>query len=464
MPFLVFLFLIFIAIAGYFAQLNLGSVTFFVTPNQAYDVSLTGLILLSVSLGGLLVMIAAGVRQTKALYLNWTYRKRHKKESQVEETYKTGVNAFLAKRYKESISLFQKGLAINSNHVNTLLKLGEIYRIQNNVSEAIRLHRRANLADDQNMEALFQLVDDLQAARQLDEAVSVLQEILRRDDANQTGLISLRNIYLSLSQWEEAHSVEEKILKLPLSDEIRQKEQAVFLGIKFEKGMSFLGRNQTEAARRSFKSAVKIDKLFLPAYIGLGEVYIKEGRIESAMTLFEKGYDITQNPILLHRLEELCLELGQPDRILQVYQKTVRKQPSGVALKFYLGKLYSRLEMIDEAFDLFSEIESQMDHLADLQKIMGILYLKRGDPLQAAEAFQKALLLATDAVISYRCSSCHAATAQWSGRCVKCGTWNSYESIPILSDKEQRKEMAPVSVSPMTSSSKDRLSETGEFF
>ena len=464
MPFLVFLFLIFIAIAGYFAQMNPEHVTFFVTPDQAYSVSLTALILLSVSMGGLLVMITAGVRQTKALYLNWTYRKRQKKETQVEETYKAGINAWLAKRYKESISLFQKGLSIDTNHVKTLLKLGEIYRTQNNFLEAIRLHRRAKLADDQNLEVLFQLADDLAAARQLEEAVSILHEILHNDEINQTALIHLRDIHISLSQWEEAHAVQERILKLLLSDEIRQKEQAIFMGVKFEKGNAFLEKNQTEPARRAFKSAVKINKFFLPAYIGLGEIYIKEGRIEPSMTLFEKGYDITQNPILLHRLEALCLELGQPDRILQVYQKAIRKQPSGIALKFFLGKLYYRLEMIDEAFDLFCELEGQMDYFPDLQKILGILYLRRGDPILAAEAFQKALALTGDTIVPYCCTLCHLKTTQWSGRCTECGAWNSYETTLIVANKEQKKEVGSASVSLATSLSKGRLTETGEFF
>jgi len=463
MPFLVFLFLIFIAVAAYFSQLNPNTITFLIAPDQAYNVSLTALILLSVSLGGLLVMIASGVRQTNALYLNWTYRKRQKKETQVENSYKAGVNAFIAKRYTDSISFLKKGLAINANHLNTLLKLGEIYRIQKNFSEAIALHRRAILVDDQNIETLFQLADDLEATRQSDEAVSVLQEILHKDETNQTALVRLRDIYISLAQWEEAHSIAEKLLKLPLSDEMREKEQMIFLGIKFEKGIAFLKRDQTEAARRAFKSAVKINKLFLPAYIGLGEIYIKEDRLESSMTLFEKGYDITQNLILLHRLEEICLELGQPDRILQVYQKAVKKQPSGMALKFYLGKLYYRLEMIDEAFDLFSDIEGH-DHFQDIQKIMGILYLRRGEPLRAAEAFQKALALTTSVIVPYRCTLCHSETILWSGRCTGCGAWNSYEPTPIRMDKEESKEMIPASVGLPASLSKNRSSKTEEFF
>ncbi len=449
MPFLVLIFLILMVVVGYFAQLNPERVTFLVTRDQSYDISLTALILFSVAAGGLLVMITSGVRQTKALYLNWTYRKQQKKITQVEDTHKAGVNAFLSKRYKEAIEKFEKVLTMNPNHVNTLLRLGEIYRSQKKYPEAIQLHRRAKMADNQNTEVLLQLACDLEAARAKDEAVLVLKEIVHRDESNLTALIHLRDIYVRLSSWEEAHAIQEKIVKLPLSDEMRAAEQATLMGIKFEKGIVLLGRNQTDPARKAFKSAIKMNKHFLPAYVSLGEVYVKEGRIAPAMTFFEKGYEITQNLILLHRLEELCLELGQPDRILQAYQKALSKNPTSMALKFYLGKLYYRLEMVDEASDLLYEIEGQVHHFPDLHKILGNLYLRRGEFRQAAEAFRKGLDLKTAVVVPYYCSLCDYQTTRWSGRCAKCGQWNSYETTPLITDKEQKREIVPVSLSSL---------------
>ncbi len=459
MPFLILIFLILIAIVGYFAQLNPNRVAFYVTRDQAYEVSLTSLILFSAATGGLLVMISSGVRQTRALYLNWTYRKRQKKEAQTDSLYKEGLNAFFAKRNKEALLLFQKVLAIHPNHIPTLLRLGEIHRLENNVPEAIRLHRMARLADDKNVEAQMELAKDYEATLQWDEAIGPLKELVHKDETNAVALIPLRDIYIRLCRWEEAHLVAEKILKLPLSNEMRQKEQDLFLGIQFEKGKDFLERNQIEAARRAFKSGIKTNKKFIPAYIGLGEAYLKEGRIESAMTFFEKGYDITQNLILLHRLEEICLGQGQPDRILSAYQKALGKNPHHLALKFFLGKLYFRLEMVDEAFDLLFEIEGQIESFPDLHKILGNLYLRRGESRLAAEAFRRGLGLKEVVIVPYYCLHCDYRTTRWSGRCAKCGQWNSYEAIPIIVEKGQKKETASsgYSLSPSASLPRELL-------
>ncbi|MBI3359416.1 MAG: tetratricopeptide repeat protein [Nitrospirae bacterium] len=318
-------------------------------------------------------------------------------------------------------------------------RLGKIYQSEKNIHEAIRLHRKARLADDQSTEVLFGLAQNLDAAHQSDEAVGILKEMITLDETNLTALMRLREIYMRLSRWEDAHFIGEKILKLPLSDENREREQTAFLGIKFEKGMISLKQNQIEPARRSFKSAIKMNKNFLPAYIGLGETYVKASRMESALTLFEKGYDMTKNLILLHRLEALCLEMGQPDRILQAYQKALAKDPRHIALKFYLGKLYYRLEMIDEAFDLLSEIEGQVEYFPDLHKILGNLYFRRGDYFLAAERFRKGLALKTVVIVPYYCPLCDYHSLIWSGRCARCSQWGSYEAIPLMIQKGQKR-------------------------
>lgn len=465
MRFIIFFFLVFIAMIGYFSQLNPSRVLFFFTPDKSVDLTLTALMLFSIAIGGLLIMIAVGVRQSKAIYLNFTYRRQQKKEANQEKFYKEGVNAFLAKRYKDALALFQKVLDINPNHVNTLIRLGKIHQFEKNLHEAIRLYRKARVCDDQNMEVLFGLAQNLDAAHQSDEAVGILKEIVGMDDTNLTALSRLREIYMRLMRWEDAHFVQEKILKLSPSDENKQREQRTLLGIKFEKGMASLKQNHIEPARQSFKSAIKINKDFLPAYIGLGETYIKSERMESALTLFEKGHEITKNIILLHHLEALCLEMGQPDRILQMYQKALAKDPRNIALRFYLGKLYYRLEMVDEGFDLLSEIEGQVEYFPDLHKILGNLYLRRGDSFMAAETFRKGLQLKTAVIVPYYCPLCDYHTPTWSGRCARCGQWNSYEAIPFMVQKEQNKTSGTPSEPHLIQAlSPSRTAKAGELF
>ena len=115
----------------------------------------------------------------------------------------------------------------------------------------------------------------------------------------------------------------------------------------------------------------------MPAYVGIGEILIREGKTKQAVEILKKVYAKTRSNIILHRLEELFLEQGEPSEIIRVYQEALRQDPNNPALQFYLGKLYYRLEMVDEAFDILSTVEGVQDQLADYHKIMANLYLRK---------------------------------------------------------------------------------------
>ncbi len=441
MHFFVLLFFILMGLVGYLATLNPGRVTFFLTREFSLEISITALILFSTALGGFLVIFTAGINQIKDLYTNWQETRREKKDAQVKLYYADAVNAFIAKRYRDAASLFQKILALNPTHEGSLLRLGKIHRIENNYNDAIRLHRKARGLDDKKVEVLLALSRDLEEAERFEEAMQYLREILQSDETNLTALIRLRDLTIRLQQWEEAYPLQEKITKLSESGEMREKEQVVLLGIKYEIGRMLLQRGQSGNARRRFKEAIKLDKSFLPAYIGLVGTHLKDGKVELAAALMEKSYELTNDLILLLRLEDFYLEMGEPEKILRLYRKAINNNSQNTVLRFYLGRLYYRLEMVDDAFETLLEIESHVDSFPDLHKILGNLYQRRGDLSFAIDAFKKALNLQKRVLVPYYCPACDNHTFEWAGRCNRCGLWNSYKAEPILVEKTDKKAL-----------------------
>jgi lipopolysaccharide biosynthesis regulator YciM len=438
-------------IIAYLGQLNPGKVTLYLARDVSREFQITSLILFSAVIGATFVIIGSGIRETKNLFLNWKYNRLQKKEAKIEELYTEAVNAYLAKRFRDALALFQKVLALNPSHVNALLGLGKIHRKEGNYAEAIRLHRKARGLDEQNVEVLLSLSRDLEEAHRLEEATQYLKEVLRTDESNLTALTRLRNLYIKLLSWEEAHRLQERLIKLPVADDDRRREISYILGIKYELGRHHLDRGEKEVARRYFKGAIKISKDFLPAYIGLGETHLREGKAEMAVALWEKAYRITRNIILLHKLEDLYLEMGNPGRIIQFYRQIVEEDPQNLIVRFYLGKLYYRLEMVDHAFDVLAEVDAHTDHFPDLQKILGNLFLRRGDLEKAIETFKKGLNLKKRVLVPYYCPHCDYHTIEWSGRCVRCGRWNTYEATPIITDRGDRKgfvETTPIYLYP----------------
>jgi hypothetical protein len=100
-------------------------------------------------------------------------------------------------------------------------------------------------------------------------------------------------------------------------------------------------------------------------------------------------------------------------------------------LQFYLGKLYYRLEMVDEAFDILSTVEGVQDQLADYHKIMANLYLRKQEMELAVTELKKALHFKKRVVVPYVCTACQQESTEWSGRCRRCGTWNTLVALPL---------------------------------
>jgi lipopolysaccharide biosynthesis regulator YciM len=435
MRFLIALFVVLGLVLAYLAYQNPGTVTVHLSQDKPYEVSIIALALLSMTFGGLVVTFVIGVRGTRNALINWQRSRNRKREEKVLNLFNEGVNAFLTKRHSEALTLFEKILLINPDHVPTLLRLGNLQRVRRNYGEAIRLHRKAKGLDEQNGELLLALARDLEEAKRYEEAVQALRELVRLDDSNLTALLKLRDLLVRLERWEEAHDLQEEILRHMPKESDAQEETALFLGIKYELGREYTEKGATDQARRYFKGAIKLDRNFLPAYIGLSTAQIKEQRIQDACELLEKAYWVTSSVVILHRLEDLYLDLGEPEKILRIYHEALIRDPKNQVLKFYLGKLYYRLEMVDDAFEALSGIDPTDPKFPDLHKILGNLYLRKGDLVSAVEEFKKGLNLKKRVLVPYYCPICDYHTTEWSGRCTRCGRWNTYEASPIMGDQ-----------------------------
>ncbi len=435
--FTLFLFIVAIVIIWYFQDLNPGTVSIRTSPTTTFELSPISLTLLSMVVGALTVILMVGVRETKHLILNWQSARLRRREEKIDALHREGTRAFLSKRTADAIALFQKVLALDPNHVDSLLWLGNIYRVEKNYTEAIRLHRKACSIDERNIEILLELAKDLEGAKRYEEAQQVLQDILKQDQANLTALIRKRDLYIRLEKWSDALEIQHRLLKANLSEEDRRAESGMLVGVTYEVGRQFLERGHPEKARRYFRGAIKRDKNFLPAYMGLVEIVISEGKTKNAAEMLEKVYAKSGNIIVLHRLEELHLEIGEPGEIIRAYQDAIQRDPQNAVLKFYLGKLYYRLEMIDEAFDLLSNLEASQDQMSDYHKILANLYLRKQHMEQAVEELKKALGFRKRVVVPYHCSHCQHESFEWWGRCRRCGLWNTCVARPWIDTSRQ---------------------------
>ena len=349
-----------------------------------------------------------------------------KRLTRIQELYTKGLNSLIAKRNPDATTFFQKVLTIDPNHVDTLLRMGITQLRQKNPQEAIRFHQKALSLDSSNQEVMFSLAADYEEAKRYEEAIKVYKEAIASDPSNLTALIKLRDLYQKLNHWEELYEIQSKLLANALAPLEQDVEHRRLVGFKYEFGRSLLEAGDLERARKIFRGVIKLDKDFIPAYLGLGEVFLEEGKAKEAAELWEKAYKMTSSVLLLHRLEDLYLKQGEPGKAFEIYNQAVSWKPQDITLKFFLGKLYYRLEMIDEAFDILSSVDWGDKELPDVHKLLGNIYLRRGSLGLAASEFKKALGFRKQIIIPYVCSNCEHKTMEWVGRCPNCGKWNTF--------------------------------------
>ncbi len=406
-------------------EINQGSITVNLTPTKSREITTASFFLLSLAAGAGLVFLLYLMRDVRRFLRGLNIQREQKKRSKIQELYTKGLNALLANRGPEAIIFFQRVLNLDPNHVDTLLRMGITQLRQKNVQEAIRLHLKAWNLDNDNQEVMFSLSADYEDAKRFDEAIKMYREILRKDPSNITTLIRLRDLYHRLNQWEELIETQARLLSNPLASQELEVEHRKLIGFKYELGRSLLEAGDLEKARKVFRGVIKLDRDFVPAYLGLGEVYLEEGKQKEAGQLWEKSYKLTSSILLLHRLEDLYLKQGEPGNAIEIYKQAVTWKPQDTILKFFLGKLYYRLEMIDEAFDILTTVDWGEREYPDVHKLLGNIFLRRGSLGLAASEFKKALRFRKQVIVPYFCSNCQFRTTDWAGRCPNCGKWNT---------------------------------------
>lgn len=424
-----------------FSALNPATITLKLSPQSSTQVTPIYLVLACITAGALTIVMLVGVREIRAHILNWRSTQRRKREEKLHQYYSNGLLASLSRRTHEAIAHFQKALALEPNHTRTLLALGTLFRKEKHYTEAIRLHRKARLLEEGSLEILLSLARDLEDADRGDEAIQALEDVLKLDSTNPAALYRIRDIHIRHEKWKDAHAVQERLLKAGLPDADVPAENQVLAGLKYELGRQYMERDDRDQARRQFKDAIKLDKGFLPARIGFGETLIREGKLRQAAESWEKSYVKTDNPIFLQRLEDLYLEMGEPGDMLRIYQQALAKRQHDPSLKLALGKLYYRLEMIDDAFELLATLEGIQDQSGDLLPMLASLHIRKGDTGTALIAMQEMIGRSHAGLPTLACRACRYETKAWSGRCPACGRWNSMTvTVPVIGDGRPLRE------------------------
>jgi lipopolysaccharide biosynthesis regulator YciM len=423
----IFIFVLFFLGVAVFAIFNKDLITIQVPFGNEYEVPKFALILLSSVVGMIAMFVYFAIRDTKKFIDDWQSQKKQKQDIKVQGLYSRALNSILAHNEAAAREALLEILVEEPDHIDALLRLGDTYASEDDYQKANTHYQKARLINPQNLETLFAIENAMEKTGRMSEALKYLEDILDIDDANLAAMYRKRAILERQGRWDELVYLQKAILKNEHNEKDKKRENQNLLGYKYEYGRNSLENNQMEKAKKAFKTVLRLDRDFIPATLGLAEVMLREGESEEAVNLLEKTYENSSSKIILARLEDLLISLGEPSRLIGIYKSSIARNPEDPVTKFFLGKLFYRLEMVDDAFEILSGIDTGTIQYPELHLLLGNLYTRKNEPGKAADEYRKVIEIKNPLRLPYCCGRCRHSSDEWSGRCPDCRQWNTYQ-------------------------------------
>jgi len=428
-----FVFIVFALGFLYFWGINPGDVTVFLTSDQSFTLP-TAIVLVCTALLGLL--LGNGVHIFSAIAHSighWRGGRQQKKAEEVGAVYRSGVNRLLSGDLKKARTLLTKALDRDPKRVDSHLALASVAQQEGNSQEAIDLLQKARKIEPKGLEILFKLAATYQEAGRAEEAMAVYKELLAGDADNRKAMRALRDLQIVQGSWQEALALQKRIVKASSSGSKADAEKHQLLQLRYEVARTALENGEVEAAAEACRELIKQDASFTPARVTLGDAYRKLNRDADAVKVYEDGYKALKKSIFLARLEELYIDAEDPAALLSFYRSRMQDDAGDLLLKLYLGRLCLRLEMVDEALQHLTDLETTGIEFQKLHLLLAEAHRRRHKIDQAVVEYQRALHISSHLLLGFVCEECGAKHSEWLSRCPECQTWDSL----VLPERKQ---------------------------
>jgi lipopolysaccharide biosynthesis regulator YciM len=406
--------------------------------------------LLAVSVAMLLPILFGLLRDLRRMLGSLGARRRERSLQEAEARYLQGVESMLNGREERALEHFDAVLQIEPEHFEALVKSGEVLRTLRRTGEAIEMHRRAARVRDTDLGPLYSLVADYEEAGQIDNARAILNRIIELDPKRSLNAYrKYRAISIAGEDWEKAWEIQQKIeAQLGELGRPRKSEKKYHLGIRSMLARRLMEQGKTRDAIGILRRLQRMEPSFVPAHLVLGRALLQAGQPEEAVEVWERGWEATGHPVFLTTIEDHYLQAEEPRRAIEALKSAIWKGRRDVLPRFFLGKLYYRLEMIDEALQQFAQMRSKVTHFPALHYYLAKIMERHGDLHEAIQELETVLRQTGVLRVEYACGTCGRKYRGWVDRCERCGEWNS---IAVDFQEERPVEELGISTAPVYS-------------
>ncbi len=416
----------FALVALFYANRTLLGEPFAIWPSRF--IPLYAVLFLTFLAGLILTLSLSVVRESRHFLERWKDNRTRREAQAVDDLYARGVEAMLDGRSPTALEHFRAVLARAPRRVDALLKAGEVLRHQGRIQEALELHERAHKAAPDDIRPLYEMVADADARDDTAAARLYLERIITLKPRGAfSALRHLRDLHMEERGWDKALELQERLEKIRPPDEDAAADTRAHLGIRYELAARAADRGRTKEALSQLRRLLKDAPGFVPAWRKLGQVRRMSGDDDGAVATWVEGYEKTKAPVLLTTLEDHFLSREHPERAIECFRHAVAIADPDTVPRFYLGKLFYRLEMLDEALAEFGSLQDRAAYTPTLSYYLAKIHERRGRWAEANSHYRRIVLEGRLLSSQFRCLTCDQMYDSWVERCQRCGEWNRIE-------------------------------------
>ena len=326
---------------------------------------------------------------------------------------------------REAKEILETVLEQRKTHIPARILLGEILMKTGSPEEAVKVFESICHDDPDQVEARYQLAEALLGVRNPEASAAVLKKLAAGHPKKALrALRRLRALHMEAQRWEEAVEAHKKLLA-NFAGELTQGERAQGTALTYQVGLAKVDADQFKDAAQVFQQVIKDEPDFVPAYLSLGRCMILQDQEAQGLEIWIEGFRKTGEGTFLQELEDYFIQLGRPEDGLALMRRVAATSKHATTAKFFLGKMLYRLEILDEALDLFQEVRSQVVYSPILFFFMAKIHSRRARLDAALNEYRQLLRNLGVLKMRFECAVCTHRTQDYSDRCDSCGSWNS---------------------------------------
>src|SRR3954468_20295764 len=204
--------------------------------------------------------------------------------------YMLGLNFLVDNQVDQAIDELTQATSVsNTDALEIQMILGNLYRAKGQVGRAITLHQsllqRPDLTKLEQAYVQLCLALDFRHGGFVDRALEAFQEVVRLDPKNRYALVNLQKLYEEQRQWTEALRIRAEIARLDGGR--RPEDRQILAFLTNEIGNAAARNGEHDTAARTYLEATEIDARTAPAYLSLGDMREKQGKLDAAIEAWE---------------------------------------------------------------------------------------------------------------------------------------------------------------------------------